>query len=54
MSSDEVIKEIENLDKEQREKVFKHIFQKYIKDAFIVGSNYDWWDNEEDDVYDEL
>lgn len=54
MSGDEVIKEIENLDKDQREKVLKHVIQKYFKDAVMLGSNYDWWFTEEDVIYDEL
>ena len=53
MTGDEVIREIDNLDEDQREKVFKHTFQNYFKDVWIVGSNYDWWDNEEDQIYDE-
>lgn len=42
MSGEEIIKEIDNLDKNQRDKVLKHIIQKYFKDTFIVDSSYNW------------
>lgn len=51
MSADEIILRIDDLDKDERDKVFKHVFQKYFKDVWIVGNNYDWWDNELDDEY---
>ena len=53
MTDDEVIKEIDNFDIGQREKVLKHL-QKYFNDAIMVGSNYDWWLNENDDQDDTL
>ena len=37
MTGDELIKEIYNLDKQQREKVFKHVFQNYFNDVWIVS-----------------
>lgn len=40
MSSEEIIKKIDNLDKNQRDEVLKHIIQKYFKDTFIVDSSY--------------
>jgi hypothetical protein len=54
MSADEVIKKIENLDKNERERVLKHVREKYFQqDAAVLGSNYNWWNNEEDDIYNE-
>ncbi|MDB5054986.1 MAG: hypothetical protein JWM44_3036 [Bacilli bacterium] len=51
MSGDEIIKEIENLHKDEREKVLGLLIRKYFKDTFFCNS--DWW-GEEDNIYDEL
>ena len=54
MSAEKVIREIENMGNEEREKVLRHVRKKYInQDAAVLGSNYNWWDNKEDDIYNE-
>jgi hypothetical protein len=49
---DNIIKQIESLNQEECEKLLKHLRDRLIaKDAIVLGKSYDWWDNEEDDVY---
>jgi hypothetical protein len=51
---DNIIKQIESLSNEECEKVLKHLKDKLkAHDAIVLGKSYDWWDNEEDDVYNE-
>lgn len=59
MSIDELLMAIEKLDNEEREKVLTIIKEKYDLtnklpiDAFFVNSSYDFWLNEDDDIYNE-
>jgi hypothetical protein len=54
MSAERIIREIEALDRYEREKVLQHIREKYLnQNAAVLGSNYNWWNNEEDDIYNE-
>lgn len=51
MSAETVIKEIERIDKEEREKIISHIIDNYLnKDAIHLGNNYNWWNKEKDDL----
>lgn len=60
MSVDEIIRIIENLDNDEREKVLMIIKGKYDltdklpENGFVVDDSYDFWLNEDDDIYDEL
>lgn len=54
MSGEEIIKEIENLDEDQRGKVLVHVYDKYFKGKFIVDGDNDPWCEEDDDLYREL
>jgi len=55
---DKILINIEKMDNEEREKLLILIKEKYNlmdklpEDAFIVGSSYDFWLCEEDDIYD--
>ncbi|WP_165820825.1 hypothetical protein [Pueribacillus theae] len=50
--SDKIIKELDMLDEEERQKVLDKIKDKYMsKDVILLGGNYSWWDNEKDDIY---
>jgi hypothetical protein len=52
--SDKIINELEKLDEKERQTVLQKIREKYMsKDAISLSHNYDWWDNEEDDIYNE-
>jgi gamma-glutamyl phosphate reductase len=52
--ADRIIKELETLSEEERQKVLDKIKDKYMsKDAIVLNENYTWWDNEEDDIYNE-
>ncbi|MBM7662817.1 hypothetical protein JOC85_003628 [Bacillus mesophilus] len=53
--SERIIKDLEMLDEIEREKVLHKIIEKYIsKDkAILLGKTFDWWNNEEDDIYNE-
>lgn len=51
--SDKIIKELDLLDENERQKVLDKIKDKYMfKDVVLLGNNYAWWDNE-DDIYNE-
>ncbi len=54
MSGEDVIKEIDSLETVEREKVLAYVMKRYIKDAFIACSNYDFWLNDADEIYSEL
>lgn len=52
--SDKILKELDMLGEKERQNVLDKIKDKYMsKDVILLGRNYDWWDNEEDDVYNE-
>ena len=51
-----IIKKINSLNDIDRNRLFHYLKIKYpedivLKNAFIVGENYNFWNNEEDDVY---
>ena len=49
-----IIKEIDMLSEQERQKVLDKIKEKYMdKGVILLGENYSWWDNEEDDIYNE-
>jgi len=51
---DKIIKEIDMLSEQERKKVLDKIKEKYMtEDVILLGENYSWWDNEEDDIYNE-
>lgn len=51
---EKIIKEIDMLSEEERQKVLDKIKEKYMdQDVILLGENYSWWDNEEDDIYNE-
>jgi hypothetical protein len=55
----EIINEIGGLSEKEREGLFDTLREIYPeqflpKNAFVVGSNYDFWLNEKDDIYDRL
>jgi len=51
---EKIIKEIDMLSEQERQKVLEKIKEKYMaKDVILLGENYSWWDNEEDDIYNE-
>ncbi len=51
--SDKIMKEIEMLNEDERQKVLMKIKEKYMSDVIFLGGNYAWWDNKEDDIYNE-
>lgn len=51
---EKIIKQIDMLSQQERQKVLDKIKEKYMStDVILLGENYSWWDNEEDDVYNE-
>lgn len=53
-TTEKIIKEIDMLNKSERQKVLAKIKEKYMnKDVILLGENYSWWDNEVDDIYNE-
>ncbi|MET3683422.1 DNA polymerase III delta prime subunit [Alkalibacillus flavidus] len=51
---DKIIKEIDMMNESDRQKVLEKIKEKYMsKDVILLNENYNWWDNEEDDIYNE-
>jgi len=51
---EKIIKEIDMLSEQERQKVLDKIKEKYMdKDVILLGENYSWWDNKEDDIYNE-
>ncbi|MDQ0300553.1 hypothetical protein J2S78_003021 [Salibacterium salarium] len=51
---EKIIKEIDMLSEEERKKVLEKIKEKYMSpDVILLNKNHDWWDNEEDDIYNE-
>lgn len=48
MTVNEIIKEIENLPEEEKNKLFNYLSQKFN----FLSPSFDFWDNEEDSVYD--
>ncbi|MGC4378323.1 hypothetical protein WD019_15560 [Fictibacillus sp. Mic-4] len=52
--ADKIIRELDKLDEKERQKVLKKIKDKYMSnEVILLGENYAWWDNEEDDIYNE-
>lgn len=42
------------LSEKERQKVLDKIKEKYMaKDVILLSKSFDWWDNEEDDIYNE-
>ena len=51
---DKIIKEIDMLSEQERQKVLEKIKEQYMaKGVILLGKNYSWWDNKEDDIYNE-
>lgn len=51
---EKIIKEIDMLSEEDRQKLLDEIKDKYMsKDVILLNENFSWWDNEEDDIYNE-
>lgn len=51
---EKIIKEIDILSTQDRQKVLDQIKGKYMaEDVVLLGENYSWWNNEEDDIYNE-
>ena len=51
---EKIIKEIDMLNEQERQKVLDKIKEKYMTtDVILLGESYSWWDNEEDDIYNE-
>ncbi|GGP16970.1 hypothetical protein [Oceanobacillus neutriphilus] len=49
---EKIIKEIDMLSEQDRQMVLDKIRKKYMAtDVVLLGENYSWWDNEEDDIY---
>ena len=52
--AEKIIKEIDMLSEQDRKKVLDKIIEKYMAtNVLLLGENYSWWDNEEDDIYNE-
>ncbi|WP_180271550.1 hypothetical protein [Fredinandcohnia onubensis] len=52
--SEKILKELEMLGEEERQKLIEIIKDKYMsKDVILLSKSYDWWNNEEDDIYNE-
>lgn len=52
--SEKIMEELDRLDERERQEVLEKIKEKYMtKDVVLLSKNYEWWDNEEDDVYNE-
>jgi len=52
--SEKILKELEMLGEEERQKLLEKIKDKYMsKDVILLSKSYDWWNNEEDDIYNE-
>ena len=54
-----LLAKIDQLEKGEKEKFFLELKKRYpdsflSKNAFVVGDNFDFWNNEEDDIYDKL
>jgi hypothetical protein len=58
LSVDEILISMESLDSEEREKVLMLVKEKYNltnklpRNVFIANSGYEFWLNEDDDIYD--
>lgn len=51
---EKILEEIEMLNEQERQKVLDKIKQKYMTpEAVLLGANYSWWDNQDDDIYNE-
>lgn len=51
---EKIIKEIDMLSEQERQKVLDKIKEKYMAtNGILLSENYSWWDNEEDDIYNE-
>ncbi|HOV79871.1 MAG TPA: hypothetical protein PK728_07140 [Bacillota bacterium] len=50
VNADEILREIENLSEAEKSKLFSFLFQKLN----FLSPSFDFWDNEEDAVYDDL
>ena len=52
--SEYILKALEMLGEEERQKLLEIIKDKYMsKDVILLSKSYDWWNNEEDDIYNE-
>lgn len=51
LTADEIIREIENLPEGEKKKLFSFLYEKL--NAFSSKS-FDFWNNEEDSIYDDL
>lgn len=52
--SKKIIEEIDMLSEKERQKVLDKIKEKYMaNDVILLSKSFDWWDNEEDDIYNE-
>lgn len=52
--TEKIIKEIEMLSEQERQRVYDKIKQRNMSSAVVLlGDNQSWWDNEEDDIYNE-
>lgn len=59
MCVDKVLQIIESMNSEDRLKIISLLKEKYDlmdklpKDAFTIGENYNFWNNQEDDIYED-
>ncbi|NIK12793.1 hypothetical protein [Alkalibacillus almallahensis] len=52
---DKIIKEIDMLNEVDRQIVLRKIKEKYMmQDSILLNNNYDWWDNEADEIYNDM
>ncbi|AEG14498.1 hypothetical protein SAMN02745218_01138 [Desulfofundulus australicus DSM 11792] len=51
VTADEIIQEIENLPETEKNKLFTFLLEKF---GALLSPSFDFWDNEEDSVYDTL
>lgn len=51
MTADEIIREIENLSETEKDKLFTFLLERF---GALLSPSFDFWDNEEDSVYDDL
>lgn len=51
---EKLIKEIDMLSEQDRQKLLDQIKEKYMaEDVVLLSENHSWWDNEDDDIYNE-
>ncbi|MBM7649948.1 mRNA-degrading endonuclease RelE of RelBE toxin-antitoxin system [Bacillus ectoiniformans] len=52
--SEKIIKDIEMLSEKERKQMLDKIKEKYMaNDVILLSKSFDWWENEEDDIYNE-